>query len=204
MPNFTISNHKLKEDGSDVPFALSPNGGAAMTPSYLIIHYTAGLKADGAVSWFKNPIAKASAHLVIDRDGSITQMMPFNKVAWHAGKSTWQGLNGLNSHSIGIEIANAGKLHKNGAGKWVNWAGNAIKDDDVVIATHKHENSSAGWHAYTNSQVSRVIEICIALREKYKFLDTLGHEDISPGRKIDPGPAFPMTSVTSKIMGRED
>lgn len=204
MPQFTISNHKLQSDGKDIAFEQSPNGGAALVPTYLIIHYTAGTTAKGAIDWFKNPAAEASAHLVLDRDGSVTQMMSFNKVAWHAGKSSWQGLIGFNRHSIGIEVVNAGKLHRNGAGKWVNWAGNVIKDQDVIIAKHKNETAEAGWHAYTDVQLERVVEIGIALRQKYKLIDVLGHDDIAPVRKIDPGPAFPMISVQSKIMGRTD
>ncbi|MGL4438255.1 MAG: N-acetylmuramoyl-L-alanine amidase, partial [Bosea sp. (in: a-proteobacteria)] len=159
MTNFSVNNHRLREDGVDVSFVLSPNGGAALTPTYLIMHYTAGMTAAGAINWFKNPEAEASAHLVIDRDGKITQMMPFNKVAWHAGISSWQGLTGFNRHSIGIEIVNAGKLNRNGAGKWVNWAGNVVADKDVIVAKHKNENSDAGWHAYTDVQIERVVDL---------------------------------------------
>lgn len=204
MSNFSIKNHRLQIDAKDVPFVQSPNGGEALNPTYLIMHYTAGTSADGAINWFRNPDAKASAHLVLDRDGSVTQMMPFNKVAWHAGKSALNGIVGLNRHSIGIEIVNAGKLHKNAAGKWVNWAGNVIKDDEVIVARHKNETGEAGWHVYTERQITAAIDIGVALREVYGFIDVLGHDDIAPGRKVDPGPAFPMISVQSKILGREN
>lgn len=201
---YTLRNHRLQIDDTDVAFDKSPNGGAAMTPRYLIVHYTAGTTASGAVNWFNNPAAQASAHLVMDRDGSITQMMEFNRVAWHAGKSTWGEIVGLNYHSIGIEIVNAGKLQKTAGGHWVNWAGNKIDDDDVIIATHKHENAPTGWHAYSKAQVDATIGIGMLLKDKYGLLDVLGHEDISKGRKVDPGPAFPLISVQSKIMGRQD
>lgn len=166
------------------------------------MHYTAGAKADGAISWFRNPEANASAHLVIDRDGAITQMVDFNRVAWHAGKSAYSGLEGINGYSIGIEIANAGKLSKGGDGKWRNWADNAVADSEVVVATHKNEAHEAGWHRFTSQQIQASIEVGIALRDKYKLIEVLGHDDIAPKRKVDPGPAFPMLSVASKIMGR--
>lgn len=204
MSNFSIKNHKLLRDGKEVEFVQSPNGGDPLNPTYLIIHYTAGTTASGAINWFRNPEAKASAHLVVERDGSVTQMMPFNQVAWHAGKSALNGIVGFNRHSIGIEIVNAGKLQRNGSGKWVNWAGNVIGDDDVIIARHKNETSETGWHAYTESQINTAVDIGVALRKKFSFLDILGHEDIAPTRKVDPGPAFPLLSVQSKILGRDD
>ncbi|MCY1315316.1 N-acetylmuramoyl-L-alanine amidase [compost metagenome] len=204
MTTFSIKNHRLLRDDKEVEFVQSPNGGDPLNPTYLIIHYTAGTTASGAINWFKNPEAKASAHLVVDRDGSVAQMMPFHKVAWHAGKSALNGIVGFNRHSIGIEIVNAGKLQRNGSGKWVNWAGNVIDDDDVIIARHKNETSETGWHAYTERQINTVVDIGVALRQKFNFLDVLGHEDIAPTRKVDPGPAFPLLSVQSKILGRDD
>ncbi|MFC3691715.1 N-acetylmuramoyl-L-alanine amidase [Chenggangzhangella methanolivorans] len=200
---FSVNNHRLMANGAPAPFVASPNRGAALQPLYLILHYTAGLRADGAISWFQNPAAQASAHLVIDRDGATTQMVEFNRIAWHAGKSSWSGLDGLNKYSIGIEIANAGRLSKGADGKWRNWANNVVPDADVIVATHKHENTPAGWQRYTADQIEAVIEIGVALHQKYGFADVLGHEDVSPGRKVDTGPAFPMGSVAGKIMGRK-
>lgn len=201
---YSIKAHRLEQDDGPVAFQRSPNGGAALTPRFLIIHYTAGISAGGAINWFLNPAASASAHLVIDRDGAVTQMMEFSKVAWHAGKSAWGDITGLNRHSIGIELVNAGKLNKTGSGSWVNWAGNRVADDQVYVLTHKHEHAPAGWQAYTQAQYDAVVEIGLLLRERYDLLDVLGHEDISPGRKIDPGPAFPMISLQSRIIGRGD
>lgn len=201
---YEVKNHRLELDGKAIDFAQSPHGGAALKPLYLIMHYTAGTTASGAINWFKNPDAKASAHLVIDRDGTATQMMAFNKVTWHAGKSSWNDIVGLNSHSIGIEIVNAGKLKQTADGKWLNWANNVIKPAEVIVAKHKDESEQAGWHVYTKEQIQVVGDIGVALQKAYGFLDVLGHEDISPKRKVDPGPAFPMLSIRSKILGRID
>jgi N-acetylmuramoyl-L-alanine amidase len=199
---FSISSHRLLKDGTAVQFEASPNGGGTMTPIYLIMHYTAGTTASGAINHFKNPDADASAHIVLDRNGSITQMVAFNRIAWHAGLSSWNGMSGLNRRSIGIEIVNAGKLRKRADGKWVNWANNVIPDDQVAIAKHKNESSEAGWHVYTQEQIDVVIEIGMVLRRRYDLVDVLGHDDIAPSRKVDPGPLFPMISVASRIMGR--
>lgn len=199
---YEVQKHFLHKDGTPVSFIKSPNGGSSVRPLYLIIHYTAGTTADGAISWFKNSAAKASAHLVIDRKGVATQMRSFNQSAWHAGKSTWNELEGMNSFSLGIELVNAGKLTKTESGDWVNWAKNKITSSEVIVATHKHESSPAGWHNYSPEQIEAVVDIGMALHAAYGFLDVLGHEDVSPHRKVDPGPAFPMSSVQSRILGR--
>ncbi len=108
-----INNHRLiADDGTPVRYVETPNKGGLMTPEYLIMHYTAGSSAEGSVSWMCNPAAKAAAHLVIGRDGSLTQLAPFNRITWHAGKSEWEGRSGLNGFSIGIELDNAGKLER--------------------------------------------------------------------------------------------
>lgn len=199
---YDVQSHRLRQAGKPVPFQESPNKGGTVRPLYLIMHYTAGTSADGAIKWLADARAKASAHLVVDRSGSVTQLVPFNRVAWHAGKSRWNELDGMNAFSLGIEIVNAGKLRRNERGQWVNWASNIIPDEEVTVATHKNESFATGWQIYTQEQLDAVIEIGLALNDEYDFLDVLGHDDVSPGRKVDPGPAFPMTSVQSKIMGR--
>ena len=92
-----IQNHRLiADDGKPVSYVETPNKSGVMTPEFLIMHYTAGSSAEGSVAWMCNPAAKAAAHLVIGRDGSLTQLAAFNRVAWHAGKSVWAGRSGLN------------------------------------------------------------------------------------------------------------
>lgn len=200
-----IEQHRLVQDGSSfaVGFRESPNRGGALRPRFLIMHYTAGIGAGGAISWLCDPQAKASAHFVIARaDGAVTQLVDGNRVAWHAGQSAWNGLQGLNQHSIGIELDNAGKLRREG-GKWVNWAKRAVPDDEVVELTHKQETTPAGWHTYSAVQIESAIEVALALHAAYRFEDILGHEDIAPGRKSDPGPAFPLASFASRVLGRQ-
>jgi N-acetylmuramoyl-L-alanine amidase len=200
-----IKNHLLEAEkpAEKITHKKTPNQGGVITPKYLIIHYTAGRSAASSINWFMNPTAKASAHLVIGMDGSITQMAPFNKKTYHAGVSKWAGINGLNEHSIGIELDNPGKLKQVGT-KWEAWFGGAYPASKVIVANHKNSNTPAGWHIYTQAQLDACIEVSHLIFSHYKLLDVLGHEDISPQRKEDPGPAFPMESFRSKVMGRMD
>ncbi|MBK7675086.1 MAG: N-acetylmuramoyl-L-alanine amidase [Candidatus Accumulibacter sp.] len=164
------------------------------------MHYTAGPTLDGAVSWLTNLEAQASAHLVIDRDGSIVQMVAFNRRAWHAGKSEWGNLNGMNRYSFGIELVNAGKLSKNAKGQWLTWSKKVIPSEDVTVAKHKEESSETGWHEYTEAQIQAASMVGLLLHKTYSFTDVLGYDDVSPGRKVDPGPVFPMNSFRSILL----
>jgi N-acetylmuramoyl-L-alanine amidase len=197
-----ILNHKLfLGDQTPAPFVKSPNTGGELRPEYLVIHYTAGSTAIGAVTWLTNPSAKASAHLVIGRDGAITQLVPFNKVAWHAGASQWEGRLGLNEFSIGIELDNAGRMMRHGD-RWLAPFGKEYPSEEVLEAHHKNRAGLFGWHIYSEKQLEVAAEVSILLFEKYKLVDVVGHDDISPLRKWDPGPAFPMDSFRSKVLGR--
>ncbi len=196
-----IIRHRLhKDDGKPYPFVPSPNKGGKAEPKYLVMHYTATPDLEVAIRSLINPKRKASAHLVIGRDGSITQLVPFDRVAWHAGASSWDGLKGLNQYSLGIELENAGKLQRQGE-KWRAWFGGVYDRDDVIEAIHRNETNPAGWHIFTREQIEAALELSIVLVEHYSLLDLVGHDDISPGRKIDPGPAFSLSGFRSNVLG---
>lgn len=205
------SAHRLVNDNNQqVPFTASPNIGGKLPngkPDYLIIHYTAGGTADGAISWFKNPDAKAAAHLVIDHNGAITQMIPFDTVGWHAGKSSWKGIDGLNGHSVGIEIVNWGLL-KGGPGAWRSSVGAMIPDSRVITARHKNFEPTTvhAWEMFDESQITAATAAAMAIVAHYGIpsSNVLGHDDIAPGRKQDPGPAFNMEAFKGKVFGRDD
>jgi N-acetylmuramoyl-L-alanine amidase len=197
-----IVNHRLcHEDGTPYPFVKSPNMGGKLTHEYLVMHYTAGRTAEGAVKWLTNEQARASAHLVIGRDGGITQLVPFDRIAWHAGASRWEGREGLNRYSIGIELDNAGRLTRH-EDRWRAWFGVDYDASQVIEAVHKNETELWGWHTYPPEQIEVALDVANVLIAKYDLFDVIGHEDIAPGRKSDPGPAFPMASFASRLLGR--
>jgi N-acetylmuramoyl-L-alanine amidase len=201
-----IQNHRLiADEGQSVRYVETPNKGGVMVPEYLVMHYTAGSSAEGAVAWLCNPAARAAAHLVIGRDGGITQLAAFNRIAWHAGQSQWAGRSGLNGFSIGIELDNAGKLEQVGK-RWISSVSKReYSPDEVLVANHKNDRPGTppcGWHEYSEVQLDAASEVGVLLMQKYALLDVLGHEDIAPGRKADPGPAFPMASFRSRLLGR--
>ncbi len=199
-----VKGHRLYLDGdTQAAFKQSPNAGGALNPTHLIMHFTAGASAQSSIDHLTRQGAKASAHLVIARDGTITQLVPFNRVAWHAGISRWGNLNGMNQHSIGIEIDNAGEL-SGGPGHWRSWFGRTYADDDVVIATHQFDSEPTAWHRYTEAQLAATLVAAAAIAEHYSLVDVLGHDDIAPARKRDPGPAFPMANFRSTLIGRAD
>jgi N-acetylmuramoyl-L-alanine amidase len=202
-----VSAHRLlQDDGTPYRFVQSPNQGGTLRPRWLVMHYT----ADGggtAVDWFRNPAADASAHLVIARDGSITQMVPFDRVAWHAGKSEWKGVSGLNSHSIGIEIVNFGELLKHPTRGWMRrwdkWIGPVVPEAEVrVDGTRTVEGATVarGWQTYTEAQLAAAYDAARAIVAAYGLEDVVGHEEISPGRKVDPGPAFGIAKFRDRVM----
>jgi len=194
-----VRDHLLFD--TEVKVVETPNKGGFVTPEYLIMHYTAGRDADSSIAHFCDPSANASAHLVIGRDGRVCQLVPFNRKAWHAGQSAWAGREGLNGFSIGIELDNAGKLLKVG-NQYQAWFGRSYPEDVVLQARHKDEQDTAHWHAFTEQQMSAALEIAKLLARAYTLKDVLGHDDVAPRRKVDPGPAFPMRSFRAHVFGR--
>ena len=172
-----------------VPFIRSPNQSGIIKPEMIVLHYTASGEGNDA-KYFQNKAAKASAHLVIERDGSITQCVRFNKKAWHAGKSTWKGRPNCNNWSIGIEIDNWGLLTKLANGDFISHTGKVVAPDKVMESKNKLGNGQY-WEIYNAQQLKVVEEVVEELLDKYPSIkEVVGHEDISPRRKIDPGPAL--------------
>lgn len=171
-----------------------PGGSPMPIRRFLVVHYTSGASALSSINFWRTPKAKgASAHIVIDRDGTIYQCRPFNRTCGHAGKSQWKGYNGLNSCSIGIELANGGDDPKLIA-KW----------SKLPPLTTKHKNGGPvkQWERYPEAQMKACEEVARAIVKRFNMdvlTDVLGHEDCSPGRKTDPGPAFPWVAFRSAI-----
>lgn len=177
----TINDKHLLEG---VKRDLLPGGSEMPVRRFLVIHFTSGASGQSSINFWKTPDAKgASAHLVIERDGTVIQCRPFNRTCGHAGKSRWKGFDGLNTCSIGIELANAGDNAKLAA-KWSKLP--------LFKARHKNGGPVQDWEAYPEEQIQACIQVAQAIVARYKLDDVIGHDDIAPDRKNDPGPAFPM------------
>lgn len=200
---YSIKGGLLYKDGKQVAYKPSPNRGGAIKPTLLVMHYTAGQSAAGAISWLCNPAAKASAHLVLDQAGVVTQLVPFTISAWHAGQSAWKGKRLCNGFSIGIEMVNPGFLTKRADGKFYDVAGKVVPASSVMFARHKNGGAELPWMIYPKEQLEAAAEIALAITQTYGIKEIVGHEDIAPGRKTDPGPAFPMAAFVSRIFGRK-
>lgn len=198
-----VVNHRLVDDAGAVTFSRSPNQSGALTPEYLVIHYTAGRNAASSVEWLLNPAARASAHLLIGRDGATTQLVAFNRRAWHAGASRWAGRDGVNGFSIGIELDNPGKLERR-AGGWTTAWGDPVAPADVIEAVHPNGGPVCGWHAYSGEQLDALRSVAALLVQRYRLKDVIGHDHVAPLRKTDPGPAFPMGALRAAALGRDD
>ena len=137
----------------------------------IVIHYTGMQSKIESIKRLLNTRHKVSCHYLIDRKGLILKMVDENKVAWHAGKSKWKNFNSLNKNSIGIELVNRG-----------------------------HD---FGYEEFTNKQINKLIRLCLNLKRKYKIKNSniLGHSDIAPLRKKDPGEKFPWKKLKRNQLG---
>lgn len=184
--------------------------GGPIKPRLIICHDTADhTKSGDTVNWFASKECHVSAHLVVERDGSVTQMVPFNKKAAHAGHSEWNGQsvgNSVNSFSIGIEIDNPGKLDANGRA-WFHKPKNKppLKGYPLgeLVKAETPEHGSGLWMPYTDAQIRTVTAICKALVEKYpEITDITTHWEVSPGRKVDTNPTFPLDSLRQAVFAK--
>lgn len=184
--DMTIVAHRLED--SRVKHCRTPHTSTLLiVPKFIVLHYTAGGSRQSTVNWFMAPSSYVSAHLVVGRKGKVTQMAPFNARCWHVGNSIWQSKGDLNSRSIGIEMANWGRF----------------KD-------YKHRSTKScralsleghWWERYPDIQYAIMVEIVTVLCKEYSIPpeNILGHSDVSPGRKIDPGPAWPMEQFREDV-----
>ncbi len=140
-------------------------------PDLLLLHYTGVETAARAIDWLSRPESKVSCHYVVDLDGRITQMVPESRRAWHAGVAVWAGETDINSRSIGIEIHNPGH--------------------------------SLGYPDFPEAQLQAVIALCqdILARNPIAPTRVLGHSDVAPLRKIDPGEKFPWPRLAAAGIG---
>lgn len=199
---------------------------------FLIMHYTAGRSFESTIEHFQDPASKASAHLVVGRKGDVVQMVTFDRPAWHAGSdSSWtvvppwkidlqtqaeveatmpKTYQHMNFYSLGIEFDNYGPLRRVGltgvASKFVTWFGKEVKPEEVAEVDPKARGSFGVqfWHTYSAAQIEVAEKLSTLLVREFGLIDILGHSDVAPKRKTDPGPLFPMRHIRSLVYGRAD
>lgn len=195
-----IAKHRL----ADVPFVGSSFTRGKMVPQFIVMHYTAGASAASSIKAIAD--RGLSAHLFIDRDGAITQTVPFDTVAFHAGVSEWRGHVGLNKNAIGIEMANLGLFDVKTSTGWTRQGlGRVFKDDEVLVAPHRRGGPVRAWELFPEVQVTAALEVASLLRGAYETVqEIVGHDDISWPRKSDPGPAFPMERFKNLAGGAQN
>jgi N-acetylmuramoyl-L-alanine amidase len=126
----------------------------------VVLHYTGMQTGQEALDRLCDPQARVSAHYCIDEDGTVTSLVPEEKRAWHAGKSYWRGITDINSASIGIELVNPGH-------QW-------------------------GYRAFPETQMEALLPLLADIVERHNISpsNVLGHSDVAPDRKLDPGELF--------------
>ncbi len=141
------------------------------TPNLLILHYTGMKTADEALERLCDPAAEVSAHYVVEENGKIHQLVEEDRRAWHAGVSCWRGVRDVNSHSIGIEIVNPGY--------------------------------EFGYVSFPDRQISAVLKLCREIVKRWTICadHVLGHSDVAPARKLDPGHLFPWAKFAQEGVG---
>jgi N-acetylmuramoyl-L-alanine amidase len=139
----------------------SPNfDDRALPITMLVLHYTGMQDAASAIAWMRNPEAKVSAHYCVAEDGQVLRLVAEDKRAWHAGRSFWRGVTDINSASVGIEIVNPG-----------------------------HE---FGYRPFPEEQMAALVPLVAGIVKRYNIApaNVVGHSDIAPARKQDPGELF--------------
>ena len=188
----------------------TPNVGGrflASDPIGIVIHYTGGPHGTAA-KWLCNPKAKASATLVIQRDGGLYWLVNLDRIAWHAGRSELHGRYGCNDFTWGIELENWGPIVRRGDGYYV-WP--PVKDgvpqfqrrfSGGEVRHYPEHREYEFWEGYTEAQIGKLNQVLQALLwpslingPLFPRESIVGHEHVSPGRKLDPGPAFPWRDV---------
>jgi N-acetylmuramoyl-L-alanine amidase len=196
-----IKSHKVE----GITFNAAQWTGEIITPGIVVLHDTAShLDHGNAAAYLQRNTAKVSVHFVVERNGTITQQVPTNRRANHAGQSSWQGRSGCNGFSIGIEIVNPGKLTPVAKGG-LAWFGQIFDETEGVLAMTTPQHGAGAWLPYTSEQMRAVEDLLICLFRDIKSLtDITTHWFISPGRKVDTNPLFPLEAIRARVLGRDD
>lgn len=181
----------------DFPAGKSRGSYARGYPLGAVVHFTAGRRS-GLKAGIDEQVRNKFLYFVIDKDGNIGQNFSLDSWGYHAGESSYPGLgSGVSQHLVGIEVQAAGMLKKVGS-TYKTWYGETVPTADVRVIPRKNANQEAGaYQAYTKTQEEALIRLLKWLRENnpevFDYKHVLGHDEVSPGRKNDPGGALSMT-----------
>lgn len=171
-----------------------------LEPRFVVIHFTTGTNMMSTVHTFLNPENGVSTHLLVGRSGQVIQFVPFDKIAFHCGLSTWEGERFLNRFSIGIEVDNAGYLRKSARG--YTSRGKLIPEDQYEFRRHWKEQGVRAWQTFTDEQIKVVEKIVQALKNKYPTIEEIvGHDMVNLINRLDPGPLYPLGELREAILG---
>lgn len=189
-----INNGGILENANLLP-SKAHSGPFKEPPTLLVMHYTASGPGalNDATHFARRDKTEASAHLIVGRDGEIFQSVSLLNIAHHAGRSMWRGRTRCNQFSIGIEVDNWGGLTYDEHGQYRAWPGTIVKEDLVFQGRHKNGGDIDAWERYLEQQLLVLDEVVEEILKTYPWIvDVVGHDDIAPKRKTDPGPAFPL------------
>ena len=163
----------------------------------LVMHYTAGPTVDDCIEIFRNPDRSVSCHYIVGLGGEVIQMVHDQDCAWHCGLSSWEGQEKCNSRALGIEIVNWGRLERKGT-EYYAWPDEYGQPYSGLPPAY----SEGGWWApYPERQIDGVVALSMLLIDTHHIplKNVVGHSEIAPGRKIDPGPLFPWADVRKRL-----
>lgn len=206
--NTEIRENIIFVDGIKVPQVPTKNRGGVIKAIAIVCHDTAsGLKPDGDIDWLARSSPNSSAHVVIARDGKITQLAPMNIKTWHAGQSKWKGRELCNGFTLGLEIDNPGRLVRisDGIYKGVTTIDTIAVPSLRVTFAKTPQHGEGFWLAYSDAQIEAVTQLCRALVTAYPSIkEIITHWLISPGRKMDTNPLFPLEQIRDRVLGGAD
>lgn len=193
---YSVKNHRL--EGPNISYhTTTKKSGKISEVAFCVIHYTASTNFDADVKTLSSSNVQASCQLVVSPSGEVAQIGLLNDCLWHAGQSSWRGYNGLNRYSIGIEVTCPGPvdmIEDYGSTALIKyWWGktNVVDKSTLVYAPATNGGPAKWWVSFTPQQIDAVIEIGMALKKYYGIREFVGHDQIAPSRKIDPGPCCP-------------
>jgi N-acetylmuramoyl-L-alanine amidase len=194
--------------GEGLPFQQARHmGGDLAAPCLVILHDTASrIEAGSAAAYLRDNDARVSAHFVVERDGAIVQQVPLDRVAHHAGQSSYHGRRSCNNFSVGVEIVSPGRMTEAGPDRARAWWGQSFDiDTHGILWRRTREHGEGLWMPYPEAQIDAVLDLLAGLVAHLPSIrDIRAHWYVSPGRKIDTGPLFPLEAIRGRILGRDD